>query len=168
MQVKIQWRIDCNTRKKANVSGGHCGGPGGMPVCSGEGCNAVEYAQLVQQWKTACAIEKLAAGGSTGGSENADLTAIKNALTGSSQGDAGAEGTPGDGWQAGGEGEGQLPDGSGYGYGQSCPTMPTITVYGQAITFDIGPMCQWVELGGRIVFALAALASLRIVAGRAT
>ncbi|MGS1079131.1 hypothetical protein [Pseudoxanthomonas beigongshangi] len=68
MQVKIQWRIDCNTRKHRNVSGGACAA---MPVCTGDNCDAVEYSQLLMQWRTACATEKLAArngdGGSTGG-----------------------------------------------------------------------------------------------------
>lgn len=166
MQVKIQWRIDCNTRKAANISGGACNA---MPVCTGKSCDAMEYAQLIQQWKTTCALEKLGTGGGVGGADP-NTAAIKEALTGSSQGDAGPEGSPGDGWQSGGEGEGEeyLPDGSGYGYGSSCPTMPPLSIYGTTINIDIGPLCQWVGLGGNIVFALAALASLRIVAGRAT
>lgn len=65
MQVKIQWRIDCNTRKNRNVSGGSCSA---VPVCSGESCDAVEYASLLQQWKAACALEKLAGTG-LGGDE---------------------------------------------------------------------------------------------------
>jgi len=79
MQVKIQWRIDCNTRKKANISGGHCAG-GGMPVCSGDGCKAGEYAQLIQQWKAACLLEKIAAkDGTTGGDTTADYLAAVRA-----------------------------------------------------------------------------------------
>lgn len=58
-QARIQWRIDCNTRRNTNISGGSCAA---MPVCTGEKCDAVEYAQLVQQWRTACAVEKLADG----------------------------------------------------------------------------------------------------------
>lgn len=56
MQVKIQWRIDCNTRSKANISGGTCNA---VPVCTGEGCKASEHASMVLQWRTACALEKL-------------------------------------------------------------------------------------------------------------
>lgn len=58
MQVKIQWRIDCNTRRKVNVSGGACSA---MPVCTGDNCNAMEYASLIQQWKASCNLEKLLA-----------------------------------------------------------------------------------------------------------
>ncbi|MEN4903352.1 hypothetical protein [Luteimonas sp. TWI1437] len=58
-QARIQWRIECNTRRKVNISGGTCGA---MPVCTGENCNAMEYAQLIQQWKAACALEKLSTG----------------------------------------------------------------------------------------------------------
>lgn len=65
LQVKIQWRIDCNTRKNENISGGACSA---MPVCTGDKCRALEYSQLLMQWRTACALEKLAIpGGGTGG-----------------------------------------------------------------------------------------------------
>lgn len=62
-QARIQWRIDCNTRRNVNIAGGACGGA--MPVCTGEKCDAMEYAQLLLQWRTACALEK--SGPSTGG-----------------------------------------------------------------------------------------------------
>lgn len=57
-QARIQWRIDCNTRRNANVSGGSCNAE---PICTGEKCDALEYAQLVQQWRAACALERLVA-----------------------------------------------------------------------------------------------------------
>lgn len=66
-QSRIQWRIDCNTRKNINVSGGSCGS---MPVCTGEKCDALEYTQLIMQWRTACALEKKPASGS--GDDNTD------------------------------------------------------------------------------------------------
>lgn len=167
-QARIQWRIDCNTRKKANISGGHCGA-GGMPVCAGDGCKAAEHQQLIQQWKAACSLEALARDGIGGGDggDNADLTAIKDAITGSAAADPGGEGNPSDAW-AGGDGSGDefMPDTSGYGYGNSCPPVPQIDVMGTVIEFDIGPLCAWVGLAGNIVFALAGLASLRIVASR--
>lgn len=56
-QARIQWRIDCNTRRNTNISGGACSA---MPICTGDKCDATEYAQLIQQWKAACALEKLA------------------------------------------------------------------------------------------------------------
>lgn len=64
-QARIQWRIDCNTRKNRNVSGGSCDQ---VPVCTGEKCDAVEYSGLVMQWRTACATEKLAKKGAEDGS----------------------------------------------------------------------------------------------------
>ncbi len=39
-QARIQWRIDCNTRRNRNISGGACSSP---PVCTGEKCDAMEY-----------------------------------------------------------------------------------------------------------------------------
>lgn len=71
-QARIQWRIDCNTRRNTNVSGGSCAA---MPVCTGEKCDAVEYAQLVQQWRTTCAVEKLA-DGATGEGEQPSWTRV--------------------------------------------------------------------------------------------
>lgn len=68
MQVKIQWRIDCNTRKDAVVSGGACTA---MPVCTGKSCDALEYSQLLQQWRASCTLDKLLAkdGGSGEGGQ---------------------------------------------------------------------------------------------------
>jgi hypothetical protein len=54
--ARIQWRIDCNTRKNVNVSGGACNA---VPICTGEKCNAMEYAGLLQSWRTTCALEKM-------------------------------------------------------------------------------------------------------------
>ncbi len=56
-QARIQWRIDCNTRKNRNIAGGTCAVP---PLCTGEKCDALEYSQLLMQWRSACALEKLA------------------------------------------------------------------------------------------------------------
>ncbi len=56
-QARIQWRIDCNTRRNLNVSGGSCDA---VPICTGEKCDALEYAQLLQQWRAACALERMA------------------------------------------------------------------------------------------------------------
>jgi len=62
-QARIQWRIDCNTRRNRNIAGGACTTP---PVCTGEKCDALEYSGLLMQWRTACATERLAQGGSGG------------------------------------------------------------------------------------------------------
>ncbi|WP_423160589.1 MULTISPECIES: hypothetical protein [Stenotrophomonas] len=67
-QARIQWRIDCNTRKNRNIAGGSCAA---MPVCTGEKCDAMEYAGLLMQWRTACAAEKLASQGNNNGGDGA-------------------------------------------------------------------------------------------------
>lgn len=56
-QARIQWRIDCNTRKNRNIAGGACTTP---PICTGDKCDALEYSQLLMQWRAACSLEKLA------------------------------------------------------------------------------------------------------------
>lgn len=161
-QARIQWRIDCNTRKNRNISGGLCSA---MPVCTGEKCDAMEYAGLLMQWRTACAVEKLAGGPSNGG-DNADVKAIRDALTGT----GGSVTTPADRpasdvWSPS-SGQPTRPDASGYGWGRGCPQPPSIEVMGQTIAFDITPLCRWLGLGSYFVVALAALFCLRIIASK--
>ena len=165
LQAKIQWRIDCNTRRKVNVTGGACSA---MPVCVGENCQAMEYAQLMQQWKAACALERLAnAGpGEPGeGGNNQDLIDLltREGTINGTHGDTG--GMPGGDAFEFGDTEIPEPDTSGMGYGSSCPSPPSFTVYGQTISINLTPMCNWVGLAGNLVLILAALASMRIVAG---
>lgn len=167
LQLRTQWRIDCNTRKNRDISGGACNA---MPICAGEDCDALEYSQLLQQWKSACALEKLANKDGGSGDHDPNVEAIKEALTGNGgTPDVGAEGNPADSW-AGGGGQGTEPvepDTSGYGWGGgSCPTPPTIQVLGASITFDATPVCKWLGLGSYFVMGLAALASLRIIGSK--
>lgn len=74
-----------------------------------------------------------------------------------SDGSQGGTGTPG--------GDGELDTG-GFGYGNSCPQLPSINVMGITIDFNVhaADMCRWIQLAGQIVLVLAALASLRIIA----
>lgn len=73
-QARIQWRIDCNTRKNRNVSGGTCAS---MPVCTGEKCDAMEYNSMLFQWRSACAAEKLLAkSGDSAGTGQPDWTKV--------------------------------------------------------------------------------------------
>ena len=88
-QARIQWRIDCNTRKNRNISGGACSSP---PVCTGEKCDALEYSQLLMQWLTACAIEKIAGKGNDQG----DNSQPEWTKVGGMNQDPGAGATPAD------------------------------------------------------------------------
>ncbi|MGS0539351.1 hypothetical protein [Xanthomonas oryzae] len=164
-QARIQWRIDCNTRKNRNVSGGTCNAP---PVCTGEKCDAVEYTSMMFQWRTACASEKAAnnSGGGTG--NNADVKAIRDAITGNGTADIGADGKPADAFSdESGYGEGGYPTGEldthGFGYSRTCPTIPDVAVFGQTLHFDTSKFCQWMVLGGQIVLVMASLVSLRLM-----
>ncbi|UXB38960.1 virulence factor TspB C-terminal domain-related protein [Stenotrophomonas maltophilia] len=161
-QARIQWRIECNTRRNRNIAGGSCSA---MPVCTGEKCDALEYSGLLMQWRAACALEKLASG-SGGSGENGDVKAIRDALTGTN----GAVTTPADRpvtdvW-APNTGTPVQPDTGGYGWSRTCPQPPSIDVFGSSISLDTGPICNWLILGGYFVMGLAALFSLRIIATR--
>ncbi|MCU1122531.1 virulence factor TspB C-terminal domain-related protein [Stenotrophomonas pavanii] len=161
-QARIQWRIDCNTRRNRNIAGGACNT---MPICTGDKCDAMEYAGLLMQWRSTCALEKMASSGN-GGSEGGDVKAIRDALTGT----GGAVTTPADRpasdvWTPS-SGQPTRPDSSGYGWGRGCPQPPAIEVMGQTIAFDITPLCRWLGLGSYFVVGLAALFCLRIIASR--
>ncbi len=159
-QARIQWRIDCNTRKNRNIAGGACNT---QPVCTGDKCDALEYSGLLMQWRTACALEKLNTG--TGG--NADTAAIRNALTGTGGNPDYGTTSPGSGaWQGGGNTTPGTPNTAGYGWGGSCPQPPAFEVMGQSFQFDVTPVCTWLGLGSYFVLGLAALFSLRIVASK--
>ena len=180
-QARIQWQIYCKLRSETTMTGGSCDA---MPVCT-RGCDALEYSSLIQQWKTACALERgtgslaiIGDGGGTGDG-NGDGT--------STEWDAGAfaagivdatagEGEPcdafdtadcGGGSGGGGPGTGELDD-TGLGWGRSCPALPVVNFMGTSINFNDaigGSLCDWIALGGQILLILAALLSLRILTG---
>ena len=177
-QARIQWRIDCNTRSKTNVSGGSCDV---VPLCTGD-CKAMEYSKLLMQWRTACAVEKLAnksdsgtdPGGETGTPGAADYE-IQDA-TETAAGEDGDRGTDGDGPDGiftdeskNNDGAGGAPgstgelDDEGFGYSRGCPVIPPVNVFGTAVQFNIQPICDWVSLGGMLVLLFSALLSLRIM-----
>jgi len=161
--ARIQWRIDCNTRRNVNITGGACSA---IPQCVGENCKAMEYAQLLQQWRSACALEKMADAEAGEGGDNQDLIDL---LTdpGSIQPDlGGTSDMPGGGSYTWGDDDEEFePDTSGMGWGSSCPSPPAISVFGQSISFNLTPLCNWLALAGNLVLILASLASLRIVSG---
>lgn len=155
-QARIQWRIDCNTRRNRNIAGGMCNT---QPICTGDKCDAMEYSSLLMQWRTACALEKAANG--TG--NNGDLAAIRNALTGTG-GSVNPGTLPGsDAWVTG-SGQPTKPNTAGYGWSGSCPAIPAVSFMGTSIQIDATPICNWLSLGSFFVMGLAALGSLRIVA----
>ncbi|MFI8716350.1 hypothetical protein ACIGHF_00440 [Stenotrophomonas sp. NPDC077464] len=171
-QARIQWRIDCNTRKNRNIAGGMCTQP---PVCTGEKCDALEYSGLLMQWRTACAVEKLASSTGTGTGSNPDLVAIRNALTGNAgTPDLGDAGDPAGAFSdESGYGNGGYPgefdpDTAGFGYSRTCPTIPALSFMGQTINVDTSAFCNWMILGGQFVLIIASLLSLRIISSGGT
>lgn len=162
-QARIQWRIDCNTRKNRNIAGGTCAS---MPICTGEKCDALEYAGLLMQWRSACALEKMAQGNGNGGGDNGDTKAIRDALTGTGGSVTTAPDRPSSDVWAPRSGTPVKPDTGGYGWGRTCPQPPSFEVFGNVIQINTAPLCNWLILGGYFVMGLAALASLRIIASR--
>ncbi len=159
--ARIQWRIDCNTRKNRTVTGGACNA---IPICTGEKCDALEYAQLLAQWRSACALEKLASasGGGTGTNGQPDWTKV----TGDGSGGAGAE--PTGVTRVIGQGiEGRL-DSTGFLSGSSeCPRLGTIDsqTFG---SYDLDAMpwlCDILTVTRWILKLLGAFIALGILMG---
>ena len=122
------------------------------------------------QWRTACAVEGLSRnGGTTEGNDgdannNGQPDWTENPGDGTGQ-DLGAPGSP-DGVVT--EGEEIGADGldvAGFGWSETCPTIPSVDVMGQTLTFDTSVFCNWLALGGQFVLIAAALLSLRILGG---
>lgn len=163
--ARINWRIDCNTRKDTKVNGGACNA---IPICVGRNCDALEYAQLLQQWRASCALERLVedgVGGGDGGEDgeegpqscgpgksDAECEAGQNI---GDTGDAGSVMQEND-WLASGF------DTAGFGWSQSCPAIPSVTVFGTTVDFQskLGPLCEWFQLGGIFLMITTAITCL--------
>ncbi|HFF6218580.1 TPA: virulence factor TspB C-terminal domain-related protein [Stenotrophomonas maltophilia] len=169
-QARIQWRIDCNTRRNNNVSGGHCS-QSGMPVCTGEDCKAMEYASLLMQWRSACAAEKLLAKDNPApGANPADKNGngVADALEG-----VGEVTGPGDGasdvssvkkWGIGVSTS--MIDTSDMFGGGSCPQPPSFSIMGTEVSgADFPYFCQLAAIMRGLILIFAAYAALRILMG---
>lgn len=169
-QARIQWRIDCNTRRNNNISGGQCT-QAGMPTCTGEKCNAMEYAGLLMQWRSACAAEKLAnkSDAPGGASTDANGNGVADALEGSGDpapiGDSAAEVQGAKKWGIG-VSTGLLDTSNMFG-GGSCPTPPSFKLMGQTISgADFPYFCQAAAILRAAIQIFAAFAALQILLGR--
>ncbi|WP_414499045.1 hypothetical protein [Stenotrophomonas maltophilia] len=169
-QARIQWRIDCNTRRNNNISGGHCS-QSGMPICTGEKCNAMEYAGLLMQWRSACALEKMAGKTDTPGANNADKNGngVADVLEGVGEpapiGDGATEVQATKKWGIG-VNTGLLDTGNMFG-GGACPTPPTFKLMGQTISgADFPYFCQAAAILRAAIQIFAAFAALQILLGR--
>ena len=168
LQVKIQWRIDCNTRRKVNIAGGACTA---VPVCTGEGCDQMQYAQLMQQWRSTCALEKLAkAGPSTPGTDPAD--ANKNGVADVLEG-TGTVNDPGDG-------AADVAGAKKFGIGLStnllnrenfigtgsCPQPPTFSIMGTTISgAEFPQFCQLAVILRGLILLFGAYIAVKILMG---
>ncbi len=174
IQVKIQWRIDCNTRKNRNISGGTCGA---TPICTGDKCDAMEYASLLQQWKSACALEKLAKNGTGTGTPNdgsgcgagdANCNGVADVLEGSGQASDPGDGTADvDGAKKWGIGvsAGMLDQGNIFG-GGSCPQPPSFQLMGVSISgADFPYWCKAMAILRGLILVFGAFTALKILMG---
>lgn len=145
--AKINWRIDCNTRRDNYIVDKGCAA---IPICTGKNCDAMEYAQLLQQWRTACKTSE------GGGSNEGIMTPTPSGGVLGDDGYTGATATTTN------DGPIEFNEG-GYGYGATCPAMPSVTVFGETIDFDTSIFCDWMKLGGVFVMIVAYLGGLAIV-----
>ena len=164
MQVKVQWRIDCNTRKNRNITGGTCEA---VPICTGYKCDAMEYASLLQQWKSACALEKLAGkapGQSGGDGTDANGNGVPDALEGAI-GSAGAGETPNVTKFGAGFSTSVIDRENIFGSG-SCPQPPSFQLMGQTISgADFPYWCQAMAILRSLILIFGAFTALKILMG---
>lgn len=156
-QARIQWRIECNTRKNRNISGGSCDA---MPVCAGEKCDALEYAQLLQTWRTACAVEKLKMSGPAG---DANKNGVPDVME---QGvDEGANETA-QVREDDGSGAMGMVDQGGFAAGGGCPGLPPLQVAGMSL--DLGSIaCEQAAAVRAVLLMFAMYVAAMIIGARA-
>lgn len=169
-QARIQWRIDCNTRRAQNISGGTCDA---VPICTGKACDAMEHAQLMQQWRTTCAIEKLAnQEPGQGGGENAQGDANGNGVADVLEGRLNSN-APGDGQ---GDVDGSKRFGLGINPGMinseaifgtgSCPIPPSFQLYGNTISVSDFPYwCDAMAILRALILLFGGFTALKILMG---
>ncbi|WFC43770.1 hypothetical protein [Pseudoxanthomonas sp. SE1] len=157
-QARIQWRIDCNTRKNVNVSGGSCTQ---VPLCTGDKCNAMEYASLLQQWRTTCAVEKMA----KNQGESADGQPDWTKVTGTGTEGQGEE--PEKPHQTRSLGLGMLDDGGFLG-GGSCPSFGSVDlgIFGSVDLDGYDWICDFLAAVRVVMIGLGGFIAFGIVAGR--
>lgn len=157
-QARIQWRIDCNTRRNVNISGGSCSN---VPICTGKDCKAMEYSQLLMQWRTACALEKQQnpSGGEKG---QPDWTKVTG------DGTSGAGEDPDKPHRTIALGLSQL-DGTGFfGGSGACPQFGSVDLgYFGSVNLDQWPwICQFFSAVRIVLIAMGAFIAFGIIAGR--
>ncbi len=171
-QARIQWRIECNTRRNNNISGGQCT-QAGMPVCTGEKCNAMEYTQLLMQWRSACAMEKLAskndAPGQGGANGDANGNGVADVLEGRGEvtpiGDNAADVAGAKKWGIPLSTD-KLDTSNMFGGGGSCPEPPTITIMGKTVSAgDVPYFCRIAAILRGLILIFGAYTAIRILMG---
>lgn len=173
-QARIQWRIDCNTRRNNNISGGHCS-QAGMPTCTGEKCNAMEYTQLLMQWRSACAVEKLASKqdtpGQGGTNGDANGNGVADVLEGRGDvtpiGDGAADVASAKKWGIG-LSTSNLDTSNMFGGGGTCPEPPAITIMGKTVnSADFPYFCRIAAILRALILIFGAYTAIRILMGAA-
>lgn len=173
-QARIQWRIDCNTRRNNNISGGHCS-QSGMPTCTGEKCNAMEYTQLLMQWRSACAMEKLASKqdtpGQGGTNGDANGNGVADVLEGRGDvtpiGDGAADVASAKKWGIG-LSTSNLDTSNMFGGGGTCPEPPAITIMGKTVnSADFPYFCRIAAILRALILIFGAYTAIRILMGAA-
>lgn len=170
-QARIQWRIDCNTRRNNNISGGHCS-QSGMPICTGEHCKAMEYAALLMQWRSTCALEKMAGEKSeTPGTSKTDANGngVPDALEGRGDvtpiGDGAADIASAKKWGIPLSTD-SLDTSNMFGGGSSCPQPPAITIMGKTVSAaDVPYFCRIAAILRGLILIFGAYTAIRILMG---
>lgn len=161
--ARIQWRIDCNTRRNVTISGGACNA---MPLCVGDNCKAMEYAQLLQQWRTACALEKMAgAEGGEGAVGDANKNGVADVLEGRFTPSDGGGGDVETGVTVKTVGTSLLNSDNIFGAG-SCPQFPPLVIMERSFSpSDLPHWCNALAILRGLILIFGAFTALKILMG---
>lgn len=133
-----------------------------------------------QAWHTRCAVEAANKGGTgtigdcdvaytvEGDSANADQLRAMRAqlcpdLSGLDPSDYLGDGTGEPDGTGRVFGDDLTLDTAGFGYGDTCPTIPPVAINGHTLNFDTSVFCDWMHLGGWFVLLLASMTSVLII-----
>lgn len=149
------WATRCAVESKdAVTSTGEIGDCSSNFTLTGPAKSA-ELIKLKGLRETICGVDKNLKDGDPNGPGSVDGVGLEGDIT-----DTPFAGIVGEGDAVGADG---LND-QGFGFSRACPSMPSVDVFGTTVQFDNSIMCDWLALAGMFVLALAALASVKILA----
>jgi hypothetical protein len=156
-QLAEEHKARCALEESPSISGGSTCGAGDTPLCTGSGCNALQYAGVIQAWKTRCQAEALK-GSIDSIKDGIGTTGTSDGTTGSNAGDVAI-------WHSqDGDGLLGLINTQGFLGSHTCPPLPdwNLGAWG-TFAIDSTNWCKLVDAVGAMVLLIGAILALWIL-----